>query len=170
MIYRFRDGSRFSGNAELAAAELERIRTEQGTLKAETIVTEATPEDAALHGWFEWNDAAAAHEHRLDQARRLVRAIVIVHDNLPPTSMYVHVREQEAREGGYEPLTIVASHPDRYLMALSEAEVGLSSARRRVDELLDAAKSGGAKKGEVARIMLAIQALQTANEAIQSLH
>ena len=37
-VYQFREGSRFRGDAAAVAAELERIRSEQGTLKSEAIV------------------------------------------------------------------------------------------------------------------------------------
>ncbi len=170
MAYQFRKGSRFGGDAAAVAAELERIRNERGALQSEIIVSEATPSDAPLHGYFPWDDAAAAHQHRLELARRLVRAIEIVRDDRPPVSMYVHYVGQEAvSEGGYEPLAIIVTQPDRYLSALAEAQQDLAAAQRRVNELLEVARSTGAKKGEVARIMLAVQALQTANEAIHAL-
>lgn len=168
--YQFRQGSRFSGDAATVAAELERIRAERGALQSEAIVNEASPDDAPLHPFFEWDDSAAAHSHRLMQARSLVRALVVLDDDKPPVSMYVHVSHESVGEGDYEPLAAVARQPDRYMQALAEAQRDLASAQRRVSELLDAARAGGAKKGEVARIMLAVQALQTANEAIHALH
>lgn len=170
MVYKFREGSRFRGDAAAVAAELERIRTERGALRSDAVVDEATPQDAPLHPFFEWDDAVAAREQRLEQARRLVRSIEIVRDDRPPVSMYVHYSAPEAGDGGYEPLSVVVSQPDRYLSALAEARKDLAAAQRRVTELLAVARTTGAKKGEVARIMLAVQALETANEAIHALH
>ena len=170
MVYRFRGGSRFRGDAAEAAAELERIRAERGALQSEAIVSEATPQEAPLHGYFPWDDATAAHEHRLEIARRLVRAIEVIRDDRPAVSMYVHYTGMDTREGGYEPLTVIVAQPDRYLAALAEARDDLASAQRRVEELLNVARSTGHKRGEVARIMLAVQALQTANEAIHALN
>lgn len=48
-----------------------------GSLTPAVVVEEATPEDAPLHNRFEWDDAVAGHKHRLDQARRLIRAVQI---------------------------------------------------------------------------------------------
>ena len=168
-VYKFREGSRYRGDATPVAAELERIRTERGALQPEAIVAAAEPGDCPLHPYFEWEDAAAAHQLRLEQARRLVRAVVVVVGDRPPSSMYVHVSAERVGEGDYQPLSIIVSTPDRYLSALAEARRDLASAQRRVAELLEVARTTGHKKGEVARIMLAVQALATANEAIVAL-
>jgi hypothetical protein len=171
MVFRFRDGSRFSGDAEAVALELERIRGEEGALRADAILAAAVEEDAILHRYFPWDDAQAAHEHRLEIARKLPRSIEIVRDGGAAVSMYVHhSTPDEGRTGEYTPLSIIVTNPDRYLQALEEAQRDLTSAQRRVAELLSVARSTGHKKGEVARIMLAVQALQTANDAIHALH
>lgn len=170
-VYKFREGSRFRGDAASVAAELERIRAERGVLKSEAVVEAAEPDDAPLHSYFEWNDAAAAREYRLETARKLVRAVEVIRDDRPPVSMYVHYAGVDSAEGGYEPLAIIYDRqPDRYMSALAEAQQAAESAQRRVQELLSVARTTGHKKGELARIMLAVQALQTANEAIHALH
>jgi hypothetical protein len=169
-VYKFREGSRFRGDAGAVAVELERIRAEQGALKSEAVVTEAEADVSPLHPFFEWDDSAAAHAHRLMQARMLIRAVEVVRGDRPPVSMYVHYSMPEATDGAYEPLAVVAAQPDRYLSALAEAQKDVAAAQRRVTELLAVARTTGTKKGEVARIMLAVQALQTANEAIHALN
>lgn len=42
------------------------------------IVARAQADDSAMHPYFEWNDAIAGEQWRVDQARELTRAIVIV--------------------------------------------------------------------------------------------
>jgi hypothetical protein len=171
MVYRFRDGSRFSGDAEAVALELERIRGEDGALRADAILAAAVEEDAILHRFFPWDDAQAAHEHRLEIARKLPRSIEIVRDGRAAVSMYVHhSTPDEGRTGEYTPLSIIYNELDQYLQAVAEAQQAINSANRRLSELLSVARSTGHKKGEVARIMLAVQALQTANDAIHALH
>ena len=174
-VYQFREGSRFWGDAALVAAELERIRAEQGALKSEVIVAEAQPDESPLHSYFPWDDApwddaTAAHQLRLELARRLVRAVVIVIDDHPATPMYVHVSSETVGEGDYQPLATIVTMPDRYISALAEAQTRMAAAQRGVAELLEVARTTGHKRGEVARIMLAVQALATANEAIIALH
>lgn len=44
-------------------------------LTTEVFVEDARQPDSPTHDYFEWDNAKAAHEHRLDQARYLLRAI-----------------------------------------------------------------------------------------------
>ena len=67
--------------AQTVGEELERIREVKGELTPPAIVQESTPEEAVLHPVFEWNDATAAHEYRLHQARGIVNTVTVVHEN-----------------------------------------------------------------------------------------
>ena len=44
-------------------------------LAAEKLLEEATPEGSCLHVAFDWDDSSAAHQHRLFQARHLLRSL-----------------------------------------------------------------------------------------------
>lgn len=59
--------------------ELQTIYNEHGELLPETVLEAARPASSPLHAYFEWDDARAAHEHRLDQARRLIRSVKVVY-------------------------------------------------------------------------------------------
>lgn len=54
---------------------LEAIYQDRGALTPALVVEEATPVGAPLHPFFEWDDTKAAHEHRLSQARHLIRSV-----------------------------------------------------------------------------------------------
>lgn len=60
--------------------ELERLHeeAEDGILKAESVVEAAKSPDSPLHGCFNWNDADAAHQHRLLVARHLLVSYRVV--------------------------------------------------------------------------------------------
>ena len=165
-VYKFRSGSRFSGDADAVVVEMERIRSETGALQPEAVLVAAEDEGSALHPHFEWDDTAAAREYRLETARRLIRAVVTpaATKGDEPLAKYVYT------DRDYVPIATIAADPGRYLQALAAARRDLESAQRRVNDLLTAAKAGKSKKDDVARIMLAVQALQTANDAIQALH
>jgi hypothetical protein len=45
-----------------------------GQLTAEILLVAATPDSHPLHAHFEWDDSVAATQHRLEQARRLIRS------------------------------------------------------------------------------------------------
>lgn len=71
-------------------------------LKAETIVTFARDPQTALHAEFEWDDAKAAAEHRLNQARELVRVYVTVLPSSPqPVRGFLSVPTDRLHGGGY---------------------------------------------------------------------
>ena len=45
-----------------------------GILRPEEVVTAAQDPDSPIHGYFEWDDGKAAHSHRINQARALIRS------------------------------------------------------------------------------------------------
>ena len=168
--YGFKKGSRISGvDPDLVGKELERIRSENGgRLSAKAVVDGARSEDAPLHPYFEWDDAKAAEEHRLDQSRRLIRVVVEVSEKGEETSVYVHVKPDEGREGYYQNLHVAVQNIDEYQKALQEATQRIASAQRSVDELHNAAKGAKHKKDRV-YINMAIDAMAAARTALQQL-
>jgi hypothetical protein len=102
--FEFIEGARFQAGATASANEvgghLELIRKEKkGEITPNDLVADAEHDNSPLHGFFEWDQGKAAHEHRLDQARRLIRSVVAIYvtDNQPAVRMhaYTHVREGE---------------------------------------------------------------------------
>lgn len=72
--------------------ELERIRLKNnGVLKPEAVVEEAKDEKSPLHKYFTWDDSVAAHQWRLEQARRLIRAVVTIVDDHKPVIVRAYV-------------------------------------------------------------------------------
>jgi hypothetical protein len=90
---------------ERIAAELETVAASDpdGLLRPEDVLAfaKANPQSAA-HGQFEWDDGAAAHQHRLAQARGLIRVVVTV---LPNTTQqvrgFVSLPTDRVHGGGY---------------------------------------------------------------------
>lgn len=58
-------------------AVLRSLEDEGGKLHAEAIVAAARPQYSPLHALFTWDDALAAHERRLEQARGIIRSYKI---------------------------------------------------------------------------------------------
>lgn len=56
-----------------AVAELTRIHKGEGELTPERVLAHAERSTSALHRYFEWNNEKAATQHRLTQARSLIR-------------------------------------------------------------------------------------------------
>lgn len=129
-------------SAEIVAREFQRLSA-TGDLTSERIVEEASPEDAPLHPTFEWDDSAAAHQYRLQQARHLARAILvvevseeIVEKEPAPHSLLVHVPAPENNEAGrYVYLVDLPAQPGDFDLALTELQHKLDAARQSVREV-----------------------------------
>lgn len=75
--YRIRPGTPIpASKAEVYGPEIHRLMNE-GRGQPEDIVEEARSESSPLHEHFEWDDAKAAHRHRISQARQLLQVIEI---------------------------------------------------------------------------------------------
>ena len=78
-IYQFRTGSRLKGDAAEVATEIERIAGKLGgAVEPAQVVASAERKTSVLHSYFEWDDTTAAHEHRVEQARHLIRSIQVI--------------------------------------------------------------------------------------------
>lgn len=106
-------------------SELAHIREEHGTLRAEDVVEFARDETTALHGEFEWDDSEAAHQYRLDQARRIIRVNVQIlpvggRDIVVPVYVSL-VQDRNQAGGGYRRLVDVMSDEELRAQLLQQA-------------------------------------------------
>lgn len=179
MYYQFKEGFRpgkLTLSPDEANAELERIRTARGAITAPVVVEESRPETAPLHAYFEWDDAKAGEEYRISQARRLVRAIVVVETpNEPRHSAYLHVpasvtvseEEESGRHfGRYEPVNYVIERPNllaQALGALKRNADGCFAAIREVEILI---RRSGAVNATVASILAELNSQVSATRSL----
>ena len=181
--YAFKQGVRYSIDAETAGKELARIQKEHGVTTPSAVVDASRTEDAPLHPVFEWRDEVAAEGYRKWQARNLIKSVRVVEqrdgaDVQAP--VYVHVPTATVTNGddgikqtpaGYQPVSVVVQRPDMYASALSELQRKIGSAREALASLQRAAKGAPDTDQErMARISIAVQAMQTASAAVQALH
>lgn len=111
--FEFSDGARFQPGAvkdpKLVGEHLEFLREQcKGELTPEDVLADAQHDNSPLHSFFEWDDSEAARQHRLNQARGLIRAVVAIYvsDDKPAIRQkaYVHIAEPGAnhyRESGH---------------------------------------------------------------------
>jgi hypothetical protein len=123
--------------AETVVAECERLAKRDGAIVAKTLVNESRPTSAPLHPAFEWNDTKAAEQHRLSQARAIIRSVHVISENGKNLGCaFVHVRtlipdEQKLgrrpspHEGSWIHVQTLAQQPDYCREALDELlEIG----------------------------------------------
>lgn len=124
----------------------------QGDLTPRRVVEEAHDKDSPLHGFFTWDDAAAAHAHRLEQARALIRRVrveVTVQEHVFRVPAYVHDPRRD-EEGGYVETTRVQSDRDLAIRVVRQ-EVS------RALSALDRAKRVAGALGLVAELEVLIE-------------
>lgn len=105
--FEFSEGARFQPgamkDAKAVGEHLELLRKQcKGELTPEDVLADAKHDNSPLHSYFEWNDSEAAHQHRLSQARGLIRSVVAIYvdeEKKKPAvraKAYVHVPEPSA--------------------------------------------------------------------------
>ena len=126
-------------------SELEQIRQKHGgLLKPEDVVAFARNKRTALHSEFEWDDAKASAEFRLEQARRVIRVSVTVlpspHSDQEPVRAYVSVASDRAQPGGgYRSFADVMTDDDMRAELVNEALGEAKRWRRKYERLRELA-------------------------------
>lgn len=120
MVYQWKTASHIKGSAQVAGEVCEKLE-KQGRLSAKNLLDESRPEDAPLHGSFEWDDSVAAEKYREDQAREIIRSLVIVPEKCEPVRGFFKV---ERTANTYQAIdTIMKSETDTeklFKIALNE--------------------------------------------------
>jgi hypothetical protein len=126
--YSFREGFPFPKKKAQVVGETLSSLAEESPLTAEKVVKEAKKIKNPLHEFFEWKDSKAAAEYRLEQARHLMRSIVVQYQpnkDSPLIRAFVTLTK-EADGEGYEVTAKVLSDKEerkrQIERALKEAE------------------------------------------------
>ena len=136
MKYEWNDGYRSKVKAEVAGVLLEEIRISNGgSLTPELVLKAAQDKASPLHIQFEWDNAAAAMEWRLYEARALIRSLRVVTDEKGPRRFYVHVNDGEAQ--GYITTEQMFASPSLREQVLKDALKALKSWQARYQELTE---------------------------------
>ena len=139
-------GSHYKVNAHVAYQELERIRAKNGgDATPDAVVAAAKSVRNPLHEEFEWDNAVAAHEHRLNQARSMLRSIKVIREEMPdrPQRVYEVVRRPSSDKSKpqkvYQSVEDIMSDPDKRAELLSRALRELVAWQKRYRQLQELA-------------------------------
>lgn len=137
MVYQWKSGTRISADAQIAGemcAELEK----EGRLTAKNLLEANREDDAPLHDVFNWNDSEAAELYREDQARYIIRSIVVKKENVAePIRQFIHV---DVNENKYHSVDILLSKVDTRDSVLKMALAELQAFRKKYQGLEELAK------------------------------
>jgi hypothetical protein len=109
----------------------------EGELKPEAVVEAARSNRNPLHKFFEWNDERAAHLHRINQARTLIRSVHLVDDRVESGSIRAY--ESVALRGGvsYRSAGAIAGSMQFQLAVLEAMEKEAVAFQRRYSEFAE---------------------------------
>lgn len=115
--------------------ELERLKA-SGVIRPADVVAKAADPESAMHSWFEWDDTEAAQQHRIWQARQLLRVFVTVETkNSKPVRAFVSLGSDRSGDGGYRALADVLSDQQLRAQLLADAIKELRSSERKFRQL-----------------------------------
>lgn len=96
-------------------AYLKTLQDADGFIDPERVVEDARNPTSFAHDLFDWDDASAAHAHRLDVARQLIRSVryveTVTRIELQAVPEWVHVT-RPGKPQGYAPLDHVKSNAE----------------------------------------------------------
>lgn len=137
MVYQWKPGSRFKVDANTAGAVCEQLEA-AGNLSAKSLLDASRPEDAPLHSEFEWNDSIAAEKFREDQARHIIRHLVVRLDEKPdePVRGFFQITQQEPR---YTNVNAILTHRDLRAELIQQALEEMAAFQRKYGTLTELA-------------------------------
>ena len=131
----------FSNNeqAERVGNELLALEEKVGQLNPEMVVRHALDNPGSnLHSFFEWNDTLAARQWRIEQAKMLLRSVVIVREEDPRGTeirLFVNIDRVEDEPSKYVNTQRAMADDEMRAMVLSRVEHELYAIRRKHTDL-----------------------------------
>lgn len=113
----------------------------------------ARPKGSPVHGDLEWDDTVAGEQWRLEQARKIIGALVVVRKRDDGTEQKqrayhsVVVSTGGVQQRAYVPEHVVWRNVDLRVQVLRAAAQDAERAARRLDELNEAAEEAEAFRG-----------------------
>lgn len=95
----------------------------------EKILKKARNENSELHKCFEWDDAKAAEKYRMEQARLVIRLLVV--RTKTPEETPIRVFQITSEKNIYQPTRMFLKQPDEYAKLLERAKGELRAIRNR---------------------------------------
>lgn len=114
-----------------------------GILNPHDVVDAARPADSILHSYFTWDDTEAARQHRLSEARFLIRVhvqTIEVEGKDVETRVFVSLSTDRNGSGGYRTMTAVMSDEENRRQLISDALRDLRTFEARYASLRELSK------------------------------
>ncbi len=160
MVYKFRPGYNAPVSAQIVGEQLEQIRQRHdGTMTPANVIADAKSVASPLHDCFEWSNREAANLYREDQARRLIRSVDVIIENLnngdqdKHQQAFVSVARPFMEGPAYTSTAEALSDEEMTEIVLSNARAQIRGWRRRYGHLAGIA-------ADIGRVVEAIDELE----------
>ena len=143
MVYKWKDLAKLNGvkvDAQVAGEHLEELRQVNTRLTPDIVVEDAKDEKSPLHDEFEWDDSIAAGAYRIDQAKFLLRHILVVTVNAPEVRAFVSVKLEDDKTFSYTSVEHAMAVPELRSQVLARAQAEVIMWRERYDHLHEFAR------------------------------
>lgn len=125
-------------------AALSALETE-GRLTPEMVVEAARDESSPLHECFEWNDLKASAAWRIEQARKLIRSVMVeitTHERTISVVRYVHDPATLNGEQGYVTVKQLSHEPENVKRLIAQEFARAQANLARAQDLADVLGAG----------------------------
>lgn len=115
----------FHGDPQKCGEEIAEICGEVDSATPQDVLEKARDESTELHKCFEWDDTKAAEKYRIEQARQILRFIIV-----KPTQEEVEEQKQKyefrgfyktSNDEGYKPIQRIVVNKDEHALLLERA-------------------------------------------------
>ena len=114
-----------------------------GGLTAKRLVDENRNQDTLLHNYFEWNNEKAGENWREQQARMIIRSLVIVkekeNEEIPTVRAFVNLKSQDSGRAYYNTIRVLKNQDTREIL-LMHAKRDLESFSQKYQSFNEFAK------------------------------
>lgn len=143
MVYQWKPGAFAPVSAQIVGEELNKIQIEKGRFfKPADVVAVAKDDASVLHPIFEWNDIKAAARYREDQAKYIIRNVVIINqddEQKAPVRAFVSVVVGERGESNYTTLSNAMSDDDFRAQILRQADADIRAFEAKYARFMEVA-------------------------------
>lgn len=128
-------GTRFGADAQKCYEEILEICDDVGSASPRAILEKARDESTELYKCFTWDDGVAAEKWRTQEARLVVRQLVIKEVEVPKDRPEVRLLYKTDNESGYKPTHIIVKQEDEYKALLKRAYAELRAFKAKYSML-----------------------------------
>jgi hypothetical protein len=135
--YRWKRNSLKGVNAEIVAKTVQNLIKIRGEIKPAELVDFARNKKCPIHRCFEWDNSIAAEKYREEQARYILRQIVIVQEceGKEPFEIRAFVSVDIDKDNVYTTMKRAISEPELYKQILRQAYEDLKAWKEKYDNL-----------------------------------